>query len=109
MSVFENQTQAVPVNASISAEKGELSEAFTLKEEHGHANITGQTQGRSEVVYDLAGFPIKNESACPSRIEGHSGRTVHRCKTAFSRCFGRRLSPGDDKGWEKVSGRTSGN
>ena len=34
MSVFENQTQAVPVNASISAEKGELSEAFTLKEEH---------------------------------------------------------------------------
>lgn len=59
MNVFENQTQAVPVNASISAEKGELSEAFTLKEEHGHANITGQTKGRSEVVYDLAGFPIK--------------------------------------------------
>ncbi|WP_438420207.1 SpoIVB peptidase [Bacillus siamensis] len=59
MSVFEKQTQAVPVNASISAEKGELSEAFTLKEEHGHANITGQKQGRSEVVYDLAGFPIK--------------------------------------------------
>ncbi|KYD02185.1 SpoIVB peptidase [Bacillus atrophaeus] len=57
--VFETQTQAVETNLSVSGQEEELSEAFTLQKDQHETKITGQKAGKSELVYDLAGFPIK--------------------------------------------------
>ncbi|MDS9997258.1 SpoIVB peptidase [Bacillus atrophaeus] len=59
MRVFETQTQAVETNLSVSGQEEELSEAFTLQKDQHETKITGQKAGKSELVYDLAGFPIK--------------------------------------------------
>ncbi|MCY8496463.1 SpoIVB peptidase [Bacillus atrophaeus] len=59
MRVFETQTQAVETNLSVSGQEDELSEAFTLQKDQHETKITGQKAGKSELVYDLAGFPIK--------------------------------------------------
>ncbi|MBJ7896872.1 SpoIVB peptidase [Bacillus atrophaeus] len=59
MRVFETQTQAVETNLSVSGQEEELSEAFTLQKNQHETKITGQKAGKSELVYDLAGFPIK--------------------------------------------------
>ncbi|MCY9161540.1 SpoIVB peptidase [Bacillus atrophaeus] len=59
MRVFETQTQAVETNLSVSGQEEELSEAFTLQKDQHETKIIGQKAGKSELVYDLAGFPIK--------------------------------------------------
>ncbi|WP_340639510.1 SpoIVB peptidase [Bacillus atrophaeus] len=59
MRVFETQTQVVETNLSVSGQEEELSEAFTLQKDQHETKITGQKAGKSELVYDLAGFPIK--------------------------------------------------
>ncbi|MCY8933603.1 SpoIVB peptidase [Bacillus atrophaeus] len=59
MRVFETQTQAVETNLSVSGQEEELSEAFTLQKDQHETKITGQKAGKSELVYDLAGFPTK--------------------------------------------------
>lgn len=59
MRVFETQTQAIETSLSVNAQTPESSEAFTVKKDPHEIKVTGKKSGKSELVYDLAGFPIK--------------------------------------------------
>ncbi|MCY8118066.1 SpoIVB peptidase [Bacillus spizizenii] len=59
MRVFETQTQAIETGLSVNAHAQESSEAFTVKKDLHEIKVTGKKSGVSELVYDLAGFPIK--------------------------------------------------
>ncbi|MGN7373425.1 SpoIVB peptidase [Bacillus halotolerans] len=58
MRVFETQTQAIETSLSVNAQK-KSSEAFTVEKDPHEIKVTGKKSGQSELVYDLAGFPIK--------------------------------------------------
>ncbi|MEK3709543.1 SpoIVB peptidase [Bacillus sp. FSL K6-1005] len=58
MRVFETQTQAIETSLSVNAQE-KSSEAFTVEKDPHEIKVTGQKSGQSELVYDLAGFPIK--------------------------------------------------
>ncbi|MCY9091179.1 SpoIVB peptidase [Bacillus mojavensis] len=58
MRVFETQTQAIETSLSVNAQE-KSSEAFTVEKDPHEIKVTGKKSGQSELVYDLAGFPIK--------------------------------------------------
>ncbi|MGV4319738.1 SpoIVB peptidase [Bacillus mojavensis] len=58
MRVFETQTQAIETSLSVNAQE-KSSEAFTVEKDLHEIKVTGRKSGQSELVYDLAGFPIK--------------------------------------------------
>ncbi len=58
MRVFETQTQAIETSLSVNAQE-KSSEAFTVEKDLHEIKVTGKKSGQSELVYDLAGFPIK--------------------------------------------------
>ncbi|MDL5611841.1 SpoIVB peptidase [Bacillus halotolerans] len=58
MRVFETQTQAIETSLPVNAQE-KSSEAFTVEKDPHEIKVTGKKSGQSELVYDLAGFPIK--------------------------------------------------
>ncbi|MEC1679959.1 SpoIVB peptidase [Bacillus mojavensis] len=58
MRVFETQTQAIETSLSVNAQE-KSSEAFTVEKDPHEIKVTGKKSGQSDLVYDLAGFPIK--------------------------------------------------
>ncbi|WP_434813903.1 SpoIVB peptidase [Bacillus halotolerans] len=58
MRVFETQTKAIETSLSVNAQE-KSSEAFTVEKDPHEIKVTGKKSGQSELVYDLAGFPIK--------------------------------------------------
>ncbi|MCC2928554.1 SpoIVB peptidase [Bacillus sp. LBG-1-113] len=58
MRVFETQTQPIETSLSVNAQE-KSSEAFTVEKDPHEIKVTGKKSGQSELVYDLAGFPIK--------------------------------------------------
>lgn len=59
LNIFETGTRAVETSLSVSASKDGSSEAFTLKENQSEVEIKGEKNGKAELVYDFAGFPVK--------------------------------------------------
>lgn len=59
MNIFEADSHAVQTGLSVSIPEDESSEAFTLKENKGEVEIKGEQNGKAELVYDFAGFPVK--------------------------------------------------
>ncbi|MCY8755231.1 SpoIVB peptidase [Bacillus haynesii] len=59
LNIFETGTRAVETSLSVSTPKDGSSEAFTLKENQNEVEIKGEKNGKAELVYDFAGFPVK--------------------------------------------------
>ncbi|MED4400871.1 SpoIVB peptidase [Metabacillus fastidiosus] len=59
ITVFENQTSTINNAIPASAANLESTEAFTVQKDGQTVDIKGKNAGEGEVVFDLAGFPVK--------------------------------------------------
>ncbi|MGG3889191.1 SpoIVB peptidase [Metabacillus fastidiosus] len=59
ITVFENQTSTINNAIPASAANLESTEAFTVQKDGQTIDIKGKNAGEGEVVFDLAGFPVK--------------------------------------------------
>ncbi|MED4530653.1 SpoIVB peptidase [Metabacillus fastidiosus] len=59
ITVFENQTSTINNAIPASASNLESTEAFTVQKDGQTVDIKGKNAGEGEVVFDLAGFPVK--------------------------------------------------
>ncbi|MDA1474904.1 SpoIVB peptidase [Bacillus changyiensis] len=61
MNIFETDSRVIDTSLSVKTqkEKNASSEAFTLKKNHHDMKLNGKKTGSGELVYDVAGFPVK--------------------------------------------------
>ncbi|MGG3802983.1 SpoIVB peptidase [Metabacillus fastidiosus] len=59
ITVFENQTSTINNAIPASTANLESTEAFTVQKDGQTVDIKGKNAGEGEVVFDLAGFPVK--------------------------------------------------
>ncbi|MBD1378784.1 SpoIVB peptidase [Metabacillus arenae] len=59
ITVFETQYSKIAVPAQAAVKQNGAKEAFTIQHETNELKINGQNSGEGELVFDLAGMPIK--------------------------------------------------